>query len=453
MSPIPPAQAPMNATTIVVGLGATGLSCARYLQAQGVAVTVVDTRSQPPALEQLQAELPDVPVHAGPLDAERILTASTLVLSPGVSPREPLFEQARAQGIEVVGDIELFARRATAPIVAITGANGKSTVTCLLTAMARACGRDVRMGGNIGTPALDLLQAEEPDLYVLELSSFQLDTVESLDAAAAAVLNISPDHMDRYDSLADYTLSKQRVYRGHGVMVLNADDTRVVQMAENGREQIRCTLGVPEAGEFGLREDIATGPCLAYGTQPLMPVAELRLQGRHNLANALAALALGHAIGLERDGMYRALKEFSGLPHRCERVAERQGVLWINDSKGTNVGATAAALAGYAGRRVILIAGGVGKGADFTPLAQAARGVVSDAILFGRDAGLLQQALAGVVRTHPVAGLDAAVTMAAGLTGSGDVVLFSPACASLDMFANYIARGEAFVVAVRGLPT
>ncbi len=453
MPPQPPAKAPEHMASIVVGLGVTGLSCARFLHAQGVAVTVVDTRDRPPALRQLQAELPAVPVYTGPLEAERILAADRLVLSPGVSPRDPLFQRARAQGIEVLGDIELFARQARAPVIAITGANGKSTVTCMVTAMARACGRDVRMGGNIGTPALELLQQQEPDLYVLELSSFQLDTVESLDAAAAVLLNISPDHMDRYDSLADYTRSKQRVYRGRGAMVLNADDSRVAPMSLPDREVIRFTLNTPRAGEFGLLEDPMQGPCLAWGGAPLMPVAELRLQGRHNIANALAALALGHAVGLDHPGMCRALSGFTGLPHRCERVAERRGVLWVNDSKGTNVGATVAALAGYAGRRVILIAGGLGKDADFTPLARAAGAVVSDAILFGRDAGSLQQALAGVTRTQAVADLEAAVGMAADLATAGDVVLFSPACASQDMFTNYIARGEAFVAAVRDLPT
>jgi len=438
--------------TIVVGLGVTGLSCARYLHAQGVALAVVDTRSQPPGLEQLQAELPEVPVYTGPLDAARLLAARTLVLSPGVSPQEPLFQQARARGIELLGDIELFARQAQAPVVAITGANGKTTVTSLLAAMAGGCGREARMGGNIGTPALDLLQAQEPDLYVLELSSFQLDTVASLDAAAAVVLNISPDHMDRYASLDAYTLSKQRIYRGNGVMVLNADDQRVAAMSADGREIIRFTLGEPGEGEFGLLQGPGAGTSLAFGRQLLLPIAELRLQGRHNIANTLAALALGRAVGLEWPGMCRVLREFSGLPHRCERVAVRRDVIWINDSKGTNVGATVAALAGYAGQRVILIAGGVGKGADFAPLAEAARGVVSDAILFGRDAGQLQRALAGVVQTHRVANLDESVALAASLATAGDVVLLSPACASLDMFANYMRRGEAFAAAVRGLP-
>jgi len=437
------------------------------LAARGVPLAVTDSRAHPASLDALREELPDVAVFVGGFDSAALAAAEQLVLSPGVSLREPAIAAAVQRGIPVVGDIELFARYARAPVVAVTGTNGKSTVTALVGAMAQAAGRSVRVGGNIGTPALDLLDREAehqmfagapaatsaiahgaaPDLYVLELSSFQLETTYSLNAIAAAVLNVSADHMDRYRDLAEYAAAKQRIYHGDGVMVINADDPLVAAMAEPGRRMLRFGLGEPETGDFGLRSQ-GDAIWLAQGDEALMPAHELRLVGQHNLANALAALALGSAVGIPNAAMVQALRRFSGLAHRMQWVAERDGVRWYNDSKGTNVGATLAALRGMAGP-VILIAGGDGKGADFAPL----RAVVADkaraVVLMGRDAGIVEAALAGAVPAVRAADMDDAVHKAGELAQRGDAVLLSPACASFDMFKNYEERGEAFMAAVR----
>jgi len=460
--------------TLIVGLGKTGLSCARFLAARGVPLAVTDSRAHPAGLDALREELPDVAVFVGGFDSAALAAAEQLVVSPGVSLREPAIAAVVERGIPVVGDIELFARYAEAPVVAVTGTNGKSTVTALVGAMAQAAGSNVRVGGNIGTPALDLLegvaaQAERQmfggapaatsavahgiarDLYVLELSSFQLETTYSLNAAAAAVLNVSADHMDRYLDLAEYAAAKQRIYHGDGVMVINADDPVVAAMAMLGRHVVRFGLGEPGAGDFGLRNQDGQA-WLAHGAEALMPAHELRLVGRHNLANALAALALGSAVGIPNDAMVQALRRFAGLAHRMQWVGERDGVRWYNDSKGTNVGATLAALRGMAGP-VVLIAGGDGKGADFAPLRAVAADKARAVVLMGRDAGIIEAALAGAVPVVRAADMDDAVHKAGELARRGDAVLLSPACASFDMYNNYEERGEAFMAAVhRSLP-
>lgn len=435
--------------TLIVGLGKTGLSCARFLAARGIAFAVTDSRAEPPGLATLRAELPDVPLYLGGFAEAAFACAEQLVVSPGVSLREPPIAAALGRGAEAVGDIELFARHAKAPVVAITGANGKSTVTTLVGLMAQAAGRDVRVGGNLGTPVLELIQAREPELYVLELSSFQLETTHSLNAAAAVVLNVTPDHMDRYASLEEYAAAKQRVYRGDGVMVLNADDSVVRTMIEPSRRQVLFTLGEPGPHDFGLRQ-AAEGVWLARGSERLMPVSELRVAGLHNAANALAALALGDAVGLPMGAMLHALREFPGLPHRTQWVAERDGVRWYNDSKGTNVGATLAALQGMSGK-VVLIAGGDGKGADFTPLRQAAAEKARGVVLIGRDTPIIEAALDGVVPVVRAVDMDDAVAKARVLAKPGDSVLLSPACASFDMFNGYDHRGRVFVDAVQRL--
>lgn len=434
--------------TLIVGLGKTGLSCARFLAARGVPVTVTDSRDNPPGLAALRQELPDVAVFAGGFDAGAFAGARRLVVSPGVSLREPLIAQAVARGTEVVGDIEIFARHAKAPVVAVTGSNGKSTVTTLVGEMAKHAGRDVRVGGNLGTPALELLGATEPDLYVLELSSFQLETTFSLDAVAATVLNLSVDHMDRYQNMDEYAAAKQRIFRGDGVMVLNADDPWVMAMARPGRHTVRFSLdGETIYRDFGLIRRMS-GLWLAHHDAPLMSADGVRIKGMHNIANALAALALGDAVGLPMEAMLQTLREFPGLPHRSQWVAERDGVAWYNDSKGTNVGATLAALQGMPGK-VVLIAGGLGKGADFTPLRQAAAGKARAVVLIGRDAPLIEQALGGVTPVTHARDMPDAVAQAHRMAQPGDVVLLSPACASFDMFSGYEERGQVFADAVR----
>jgi UDP-N-acetylmuramoylalanine--D-glutamate ligase len=439
-----------GAPVLVVGLGATGVSCARYLAGLGQAVRVVDSRAEPPGLGQLGELRATLDLRLGRLDAAALDGVAEVVVSPGVSLDEPLLVEARRRGLSLLGDIEIFARVAPAAIAAITGSNGKSTVTSLLAELATAGGLTVRAGGNLGTPALDLLSGEVPDCYVLELSSFQLETTDSLSPRAACVLNISPDHIDRHGTLERYAGAKARILAGAGTVVLNRDDRLVMAMWDGRTPCIRFGLDAPGEGEYGILES-AAGPMLARGDEPLLPAAALRIRGRHNHANALAALAMAEAIGLAPADLLHALAAFPGLEHRAEWVTERRGVTFINDSKGTNVGAAAASIAGMA-TPVVLIAGGDGKGADFAPLAAAARGRVRAAVLLGRDAPLLARALAGVCPVVQVGGIEDAVLEAARLAAAGDTVLLSPACASLDMFSDYTERGRRFAAAARGLP-
>ncbi|MDZ7735345.1 MAG: UDP-N-acetylmuramoyl-L-alanine--D-glutamate ligase [Gammaproteobacteria bacterium] len=435
--------------SVIVGLGLSGLSCARYLAARGETIAVADTRTSPPQLATLRSELPEVPVYLGDLAAAPLANAGRLVISPGLSVDEPAISAARAAGIPVMGDIELFSLVATAPIVAVTGANGKSTVTSLVADMARTAQQRVAAGGNLAPPALDLLAAPDVDLYVLELSSFQLETTYSLNAAAAVVLNISADHMDRYDSMDDYAAAKTRIYAGDGVMVINQDDPLVAAMRRPDRDTLMFTLGDPGIDDsvFGIRNG-----WLVRGAQRLLPAAEMGMRGSHNLANALAALALGSAINLPMVAMLETLRRFSGLPHRCQWVANRHGADWFDDSKGTNVGASVAAIEGLAGDSdVILIAGGDGKGADFSELAVAMIGRVHTAILLGRDAERIAAVIPESITVLQVADMEAAVAAAVERAQAGDKVLLSPACASLDMFRDYKQRGEIFAAAVRAL--
>jgi UDP-N-acetylmuramoylalanine--D-glutamate ligase len=433
---------------LVVGLGLTGLSCARYLVRLGYEVTAVDTRAQPPKLDALRQELPQVSVQTGTLAPALFEVPGLLVVSPGLSVNEPLVAHAVAGGARPIGDIELFAQAARAPVLAITGANGKSTVTALVGEMCRAGGLKTAVGGNIGVPALELLEAETPQVYVLELSSFQLETTWSLDAHAAAVLNLTPDHMDRYGSMDAYASAKARIFRGHGAMVLNADDALVARMATPGRRVLRFTLGAPAGDEeYGVVQR-ADGEWLARGTRPLMPAAEVPLAGRHNLANTLAAMALAQTMGVSDDDCRTAVRNFKGLRHRTELVAERDGVRWYDDSKGTNVGATIAALNGMS-TPVVLIAGGDGKGQDFSELRTAVVGHARAVVLIGRDAPQIERALGSVVPVRHAPDMRAAVIEAKQLAQNGDVVLLSPACASFDMFRNYEHRGDVFRAAVQ----
>ena len=435
---------------VVVGLGVTGWSCARYFRRRGVAFSVVDTRPDAPGLEAFRKEMPDVPVYAGEYPPELVTGADELVVSPGVAMDAPLVERARAAGVSIVGDIDLFVREAAAPVVGITGSNAKSTVTELLGQMARDAGLDVGVGGNLGTPALDLLDAGN-SLYVLELSSFQLERAGDLRLAVATVLNISPDHLDRHGSMPRYHQAKHRIFRGCRKAVVNRDDPLTIPLLAPDVEVISWRMGKPELGGFGLGE-VEGEETLYHGFEPLLASRELGLVGRHNVANALAALALGHAAGLPLAGMVATLRRFRGLPHRCQKVGEVAGVSYINDSKGTNIGATIAALQGMgAGRNILLIAGGQGKGADFTQLQAAVADHCKALLLLGEDAPLLQAALEHCAPVTRVGSMEEAVTAAAAQAAAGDVVLLSPACASFDMFTGYANRGDVFSHAVARL--
>lgn len=438
---------------LILGLGRTGLSCARFLARLDLEVAVTDSREVPPGLAELREALPDVAVWVGAFNTEAFARADCLVVSPGVAIDDPLIAGAQARGVPVIGDIEIFARFADAPIIAITGSNGKSTVTTLLGEMARCAGRVAQVGGNIGTPALDLLQAEAPDLYILELSSFQLETTHSLRTQASALLNISEDHMDRYTGLDAYSAAKTRIFQGDGVMVLNADDQQVMQVTtalREDRQVVSFTLGAPVQHGYGLCAG-ADGPWLCHAGEMLLPVKSLRLQGRHNIANVLAALALGDVVGLEMPAMLEAARQFTGLPHRTQWVAEHAGVTWINDSKATNVGAAIAAIRGIPATRLILIAGGQGKGQDFTPLREALRERVVSVILLGEDAQQIAAVIKGIVPLRLVDTMEEAVSAAAAVAQPGDTVLLSPACASFDMFDGFAQRGIAFSDALRSL--
>lgn len=439
-----------NKQTVVVGLGATGLACVRFLRNKGRRVAVTDSRPRPPGMDEARVLDPDMPMALGGFDSTLLHGADEIVLSPGVPPDAPELREARSAGIPVFGEIELFARHCNGPVVGITGSNGKSTVTTLLGRMASAAGRDVAVGGNLGTPALNLLREPAPDAYVLELSSFQLETTRSLRTVAAVVLNISADHMDRHASVEQYAAIKSRVYDGHGLMVLNADDPRVMEMARPGRQQVLFSRGEPTGpADYGLRTH-AGETWLVRGDTRLVAASRLRLRGAHNLVNALAALALADALQLPRSESIAALEAFTGLPHRTEWVATVGGVDWYNDSKATNVGASAAAIQGMPGP-LVLILGGDGKGADFTPLRDVMDDSIRAVVLIGRDGPLVEAALRGAVTMVTATDMDDAVVRAAALAQPGDSVLLSPACASFDMFSNYEERGRMFATAVGGL--
>ena len=437
---------------IVVGLGKSGMSLVRHLARRGLPFAVADTRVNPPELATLNAEYPDVQVRCGELDVEFLCTASELLVSPGLAVSTPALQEAKARGVKLSGDIELFAREARAPIIAITGSNAKSTVTTLVGEMAKAAGCKVAVGGNLGTPALDLLD-DEVELYVLELSSFQLETTEQLNAEVATCLNISEDHMDRYSGLPAYHQAKHRIFRGARQVVVNRDDRLSRPLVADDLPTWTFGLGKPDFKGFGLFEDKGE-KYLAFQFETLMPVRELKMRGAHNQSNALAALALGNAVGLPFEPMLETLRQFAGLPHRCQWVGQRNGVDYYDDSKATNVGAALAAIEGLGADidgKLVLIAGGDGKGADFSalrlPIARYCRAVV----LLGRDAQRLADALADATALVHVTTLDEAVQRAAECANEGDAVLLSPACASLDMFKNFEERGQLFAAAVEAL--
>jgi len=430
--------------SMIVGLGITGLSVARYLTRSGRAFVVADKAPKAESLALFQREFPGAELLIGEFDYAQWQGVTEIILSPGVPRKHPAISAALADGLPVIGDIELFVRAARAPIVAITGANGKTTVTTLVGEMAKNAGIMVRVGGNLGTPALDLLD-DKAALYVLELSSFQLESTFSLKAAAATILNITPDHMDRYDNLQEYAFTKQRIYKYAQHLVVNRDDPLTLPPLAQDAQVTRFGLADPDLKDFGLRlED--NHRFLAHGLRNLLDVSELKLRGLHNYANALAALALGRAVGISEDVMLDTLRRFSGLPHRCELVAQHHGVDFINDSKATNIGATEAALSGLAKERpnIVLIAGGDGKGADFAPLAEVIRRSVKAVTLIGKDATRFAQVCPSSMPVVICGNFAEAVRKATEFATPGDTVLLSPACASLDMFKNYEDRGQQF---------
>jgi UDP-N-acetylmuramoylalanine--D-glutamate ligase len=447
---------------LVLGLGDTGLSMAKWLARQAAAVRVADTRAVPPRLADLRRSLPGVAPDCGPFREASFTGIDLIAISPGVPLADPNVQRALAAGTRVVGDIELFAQAVAnrrPRIMAVTGTNGKSTVAALAGSMAKAAGADCELAGNIGPPVLDALMRREDlgeaaGLWVLELSSFQLETTHSLAADAATVLNITADHLDRYRGIGDYARAKARVFSGDGIQVLNRGDPRSLSMALPGRKTITFGLDAPgRAQDWGFIER-GGEPWLGQGAKPLLAVREVKLAGLHNAANALAALALCRALELPLEALLASLREFRGLPHRVELVGEAAGVRWYDDSKGTNVGSTVAALAGLArgGSKIVLIAGGDGKGQDFSPLADAVERSARALVLIGRDAPRIEAAVAGTgVPVRRAASMEEAVIVAAQSARSGDAVLLSPACASFDMFRDYRHRGEAFREAVEGI--
>jgi len=436
---------------IVVGLGQTGRSAVEYLLGRGLKIAAVDSRRTPPGLEELRQRYPRLPLHLGGFHTDVLCRARQLLVSPGVSVREPAIQEAILAGVAITSDVEIFCQQAGSPVIAVTGSNGKSTVVTLLAQMIEQSGRCARLAGNIGAPVLQCLGEEPPDYYVLELSSFQLETLQSLNAVASVVLNITPDHMDRYTSFEEYAAAKQRIYAGGGKMVLNRDDPLVSTMAVPERHCISFGLSVPGPDDFGLLSQHGE-EFLCRGEEALLSRSRLHIAGEHNVANALAALAVGSAVGLPMEAMLTALTRFTGLPHRCQWLAKVNGVDWYDDSKGTNVGATCAAISGLAAKRqVILIAGGEAKDADFSPLAgiigQRARAVV----LMGRDAVRIERALAPEITRIHATGMESAVRAAAELARTDDIVLLSPACGSQDMYRDYRERGRAFSRSVQAL--
>jgi UDP-N-acetylmuramoylalanine--D-glutamate ligase len=443
-------------TVLVLGLGDTGMATVRWLARQGAAVRVADTRTDPPHAETLHRDFPHISLALGPFSNGIFRDVDLVVASPGVPLADPEVAAAVKGGLEVVGDVELFARTLQSMpnpprVVAITGANGKTTVTTMVGEMVKAAGLDVQVLGNIGTPVLEALSAPKlAQVYVLELSSFQLETTHSLELVAATVLNVTEDHMDRYPDMAAYIAAKARIFKHCGRRVLNREDAASMGMAVPGS----VTFGLnppPTAKDWGVQE-ILRDPWICRGNEAVMSVNSLQLTGWHNVANAMAALAICDALAIPQAAAIGALQTFKGLPHRVEWVGERGGVDYYDDSKGTNVGATVAALLGM-NRPVVLIAGGDGKGQDFSPLAPALKAHARAMVLIGRDGPLIEAAVAGCgIDIERAADMDDAVQRASRLAKKGDAVMLSPACASFDMFRGYVHRAEVFVAAVKALP-
>jgi len=435
-------------TVLVMGMGLTGASCARYFAARGIVAEFVDTRTEPPGMDAILDVMPDARIQVGKSVPTLRPTIERIVISPGFDMGASLLDDARGRGLAIVSDIDLFAAECTAPIVAITGSNGKSTVTSMVGETLTATGLSTAVGGNIGTPALDLLDCDA-DIFALELSSFQLERSRAIPVAAAVLLNLAPDHLDQHGGMAAYRAAKARIYSDCRHAVVNRDEPELARLVKQGTPVTTFGLDQPATGQLGIRRT-ARGECIACGEDLLISIDELPLIGRHNLSNAMAALALGAALGANLHGMAQALKRFRGLPHRMQVVSAAAGATWIDDSKATNVDAALASLAGIEGP-VVLIAGGDAKGATFTALAAALEGRTSTAILLGRDARRMAKELAGSCELHVVADMREAVVAALQIVEPGHTVLLAPACSSLDMYRDFAERGKAFVAAVREL--
>ena len=438
---------------VVAGLGISGVSAVNFLHEQGYQVAVTDSRPTPPGHDQIPA---DVKTSFGKLDQELLLQAEEIILSPGLAPQLPEIQAAIAKGISVVGDIQLLRRATDVPIVAITGSNAKSTVTTLMGLMAKDAGKKVAVGGNLGRPALDLLK-DQPELLVLELSSFQLETTSHLNAEVAVVLNMSEDHLDRHGNMLGYHQAKHRIFQGVKKVVFNRDDALSRPLVPDTTPMQSFGLNAPDLNQYGVLRDADGTLWLARGLQRLIKSSDLYIQGMHNVANALACLALGEAIGLPMESMLETLKHFNGLEHRCEYVKTVHDVRYYNDSKGTNVGATLAAIDGLGAAievkkgKVALILGGQGKGQDFTPLRSFIEKYAKVVVLIGEDAPVIEQAIQGATKILHAATLKEAVELCQRETQAEDVVLLSPACASFDMFKSYNDRGQQFVACVNSL--
>ena len=439
------------------GLGGTGLSCVRYFAHLGERFKVVDSREAPPGLATLREMYPDVEYELGEFRQETFLAAKQLVVSPGVSIHIPVIEAAMNAGVPITGDIDIFAKRVTAPIVAVTGSNGKSTVVAMLTEILKKAGKSFGLGGNLDgenfKPALDLLAEEEKELYVLELSSFQLETTERLGAQVATILNISADHMDRYDVLEDYHRAKQRIFIGCEQVVVNRDDRDSYPPQDCDATVWDFGLGKPGMNGLGLLEEDGDR-YLAFQFEKIVSVNELKVFGQHNVANVMAAIALAMAIDIDMHAIKAAVREFAGLPHRCQWVANIGGVDFYNDSKGTNVAATVAAIEGlgeHISGHIVLIAGGISKGADFAPLIPAMNKWGKAVVLIGQDAAEMAGYFDADIQTFFAGDMGEAASLALQQASGGDAVLLSPACASFDMFENFQHRGFAFIESVETL--
>lgn len=442
----------MKNNIVIIGLGETGFSCVEYFAQKNIPVTVMDNRENPPKLLEIRERYPETKVYTGSFVPEILAKADILVLSPGLAKDDPSIAKFLRPGVSIVGDIELFAeelQKLKVPLVAITGSNGKSTVTTLVGEMANQAGFKTTVGGNLGIPALTLLD-KPMDLCVLELSSFQLETTDSLKPTVATILNISPDHMDRYLSLENYFAAKERIYRNCQKIVVNRNDPIVYNALPKGLPCISFGLDpAPDDVSYGLKENL-----IYRGKTPLLPISELKLFGRHNVANALAALGLAEVVNIPIEICLEVLKKFKGLAHRCEWVRTLREVHWINDSKGTNVGATKAAIEGLTddiSGKWVLIAGGLGKNADFSPLKPLMRTHCRALVLIGEAAEELETLFSDAIPCHRAKSMKEAVMLAARAAKPGDGVLLSPACASFDMFKNFEDRGDAFKAEVLAL--
>jgi UDP-N-acetylmuramoylalanine--D-glutamate ligase len=440
--------------TVIVGLGDTGLSCVKYFASKGEKVKVVDSRDEPPGLAALIEAYPDVEYELGDFNVETFITAKQLVVSPGLSIRSVEIEAAKEAGVVITGDIDIFSKQVTAPIIAVTGSNGKSTVVAILAEILRKAGKNFGLGGNLDgdnfKPALDLIAEDEKDLYLLELSSFQLETTQSLGAEVATILNLSADHMDRYEGIDDYHRAKQRIFTNCKQVVINRDDKESYPLEES--DAAVWGFGIGRAGINGLGLLEEDGDLyLAYQLEKIVSVNELKVFGQHNISNVLAAVALAMAIDIDMNAIKAAITEFSGLPHRCQWVANIGGVDFYNDSKGTNVGATVAAVEGlgeHISGNIVLIAGGISKGADFSALVPAMNKWGKVVILIGQDAVEMGSYFDAETQSYFASDMQDAVQVALQHATAGDAVLLSPACASFDMFENFQHRGFAFMKSV-----